>query len=770
MTTINSSSSTSSATTSTYNSGSTMRITGMATGLDVDSLVKAMLTSDQTKIDTAKQAQQTAQWKQEAYQSIITDIKSLQSTYFDITNSTNCLTTSSNYNSLTASSTEGSIATATTNSTAVQGTYNVTVGAIAKSATMPSSKIIASQVQLNDGWSGKTIALSDGNSSDNESITIDSSFSGSIDDLVTSLNTKLQATTNYTDLTVSNDNGKLKFTNGSTSNAITIDGSSIPDIGTTKTVAANNGTYETSGFDNSILSGWSGKSISFDINGDTTNPVTITIPSTGISSASDLVSSINNQISSQSKLSGLSASLITDGSTNYIKFNVSSSSTSTIAIDSSNTTVSGLSSISSISSSSSNIKLTSLDSSLNSSLVLNLKYDGNDVAVTLDNTKGGATINSLLQAINTATGGKVTGKIDDTTGKLTLQTSDTGSIASLEIEDTYTKSDGTTSAATTSALLTALGLSSGTTAKGTDATVTITEPGGTAKTLTETSNSFTINGVNYNLVSAGTTSLSVTSDTQAIYDKISGFLDKYNSLVSEIYTKLTEKKDYDYPPLTDAQKSGMTDTQITAWETKAKTGILANDSNLENLLTDLTSAFTMPVTASGSNISSLAFGNYGSSSIGIDTSNDVTDGGQVTIQDATKLKAAIANNPDQLIKLFTNSPGSTVTDTTEKFNESGIFQRISTILTNNVGVTGTTLNNAILTQYANLQDDYSATGGSGTGTIPDQIYDQQLLITQYTDKYNTDQTNYYNKYSQLESLITQMNAQQSAISSMLSSG
>jgi flagellar hook-associated protein 2 len=689
MSTVNSSSS-SSTTTSNYNSGSTMRITGMASGLDVDSLVKAMLTADQTKIDQAKKDQQTAQWKQTAYQSIITDIKSLQSSYFDVGNSANCLTSASNYNSLSASSTDSSIATATANSTAVQGTYNINVTQMAKSAVVTGSKSITSQVQL------------------------------------------------PTD-----------------------------------------------------LSGWKDKDIKFSLNGDTNSAddVNIHIDGTGISSASDLVNAINKQIGSTSGLSGnLSASLITDGSTNYIKFNTSGSNTNSIAIDSSNTTVNDLKSMTSISSSSSSsATLTSLTSdattktALTNKLTLALKYDGKDIAVSLDNTKGGATVNDLVQAISTATGGKVTGKIDDMSGKLTLQTSDTGSTASLQIESSFTTSaTPPVTSTTTPELLTALGInnvadSNGiyASAQGADAIATITEPGGTAKTVTETSNSFTINGVNYNLASVSpdattNVSLSVTANTQAIYDKISGFLDKYNSIVDEIQTKLTEKKDYDYPPLTDAQKSGMSDTQITAWETKAKTGILANDSNLQNLLDNLRSAFTTPLTASGSSITSLSFGQYGSSAIGIDTSNEATDGVKVTIQDASKLKAAIANNPDQLIKLFTNLPSSKVTDTTEKFNQTGIFQRISTILTNNVGATGTTLNNATLTQYANLQDDASISGGGGLGTIPDQIYDQQLLITKYTTQYTTDQTNYYNKFSQLESLITQMNAQQSSISSMTS--
>jgi len=55
--------------------GSMMRITGMATGLDVDAMVKKMMLGEQAKVDKVAQERQTIVWKQEAYQDIIKDIK-----------------------------------------------------------------------------------------------------------------------------------------------------------------------------------------------------------------------------------------------------------------------------------------------------------------------------------------------------------------------------------------------------------------------------------------------------------------------------------------------------------------------------------------------------------------------------------------------------------------------------------------------------------------------------------------------------------------------
>lgn len=66
--------------------GEMVRILGMNTGLDVDSIVTKMMKGEQTKIDSAKQAEQLVEWKQEGYQSIIADIKTFQGKYFDSMN------------------------------------------------------------------------------------------------------------------------------------------------------------------------------------------------------------------------------------------------------------------------------------------------------------------------------------------------------------------------------------------------------------------------------------------------------------------------------------------------------------------------------------------------------------------------------------------------------------------------------------------------------------------------------------------------------------
>jgi flagellar hook-associated protein 2 len=86
-----------------------------------------------------------------------------------------------------------------------------------------------------------------------------------------------------------------------------------------------------------------------------------------------------------------------------------------------------------------------------------------------------------------------------------------------------------------------------------------------------------------------------------------------------------------------------------------------------------------------------------------------------------------------------------------------------------VGVIGSSYNTATLTKYANVQDDYSVTGGSGSGTLPDQIYQKQLLIDKLTDLMDDHEEKYYKQFSALETALESLSAQQSIISSYFSS-
>lgn len=78
---------------------STLRLTGMASGMDTESIVEGLLTSSKLKIDNAEKQKTLLSWKQDAYKSILTKLNTFQTKYFGTS-----ATSSSSANTLLGSS------------------------------------------------------------------------------------------------------------------------------------------------------------------------------------------------------------------------------------------------------------------------------------------------------------------------------------------------------------------------------------------------------------------------------------------------------------------------------------------------------------------------------------------------------------------------------------------------------------------------------------------------------------------------------------------
>ncbi len=60
-----------------------MRMTGLMSGLDTESIIQELVAARQTKVDTAVKAQKKLEWKQEAWKELNTKIKNLQTKYIN---------------------------------------------------------------------------------------------------------------------------------------------------------------------------------------------------------------------------------------------------------------------------------------------------------------------------------------------------------------------------------------------------------------------------------------------------------------------------------------------------------------------------------------------------------------------------------------------------------------------------------------------------------------------------------------------------------------
>jgi flagellar hook-associated protein 2 len=150
------------------------------------------------------------------------------------------------------------------------------------------------------------------------------------------------------------------------------------------------------------------------------------------------------------------------------------------------------------------------------------------------------TIDTLVSKINNA-GAGVSASFDKTLNRMFISSTATGAAAAIDFDDVSNAGE----------LFSTLKLDDPFTAvSGTDA---LFELKGTL--LSQASNKFTIAGVTYTLTGASageTVSVNVTRDTDAIYESIKAFVDLYNSTIDKINSRLMEKRDKSYLPLTDA--------------------------------------------------------------------------------------------------------------------------------------------------------------------------------------------------------------------------
>lgn len=262
--------------------------------------------------------------------------------------------------------------------------------------------------------------------------------------------------------------------------------------------------------------------------------------------------------------------------------------------------------------------------------------------------------------------------------------------------------------------------------------------------LEAASNHFTINQVTYDLRQAAPGSVitvSVAQDLDKAVDSIRSFIDSYNDLIRSVSDKLTEKRYLDFRPLTAVQKEEMTATEIEQWEEKARSGLLRADPLLKQVLVDVRGALAAPVQGTGSARYTML------AEIGIDTGH-WTENGKLYIQDEAKLRAALANDPDAVVSLFTQ-PG-------ESEASGGVGQRLNSVLREAAKRLG---------EYAgdlNMVVDRSQLGRQ-IGALDERVAVWESRLARKEEVY-------YRQYSLMESYLARMGAQAAWLSQNFGGG
>jgi len=256
-------------------------------------------------------------------------------------------------------------------------------------------------------------------------------------------------------------------------------------------------------------------------------------------------------------------------------------------------------------------------------------------------------------------------------------------------------------------------------------------------TLEQEKNTFTISGVTYNLKAVGEANLVVSSNNDQAIKAVKDFINSYNALLEKINGELKEAVYPKYLPLTDEQKSELSEHQIKEWEELARSGMLRRDTILQDtvykLRTDISTA-----------ISGLA-GKYTSlSAIGI-TTGDYSEGGKLYLNE-TKLREALENDPDVVYRLFASSG--------DDWNSQGVAVRLYDTLKSSMDrirvVAGAT------PSVSNDTESFLAK----------QIQDYEKSLDRMDDRLKQIEDRYYKQFDAMELALSKLTQQSNWLVSM----
>jgi flagellar hook-associated protein 2 len=354
-------------------------------------------------------------------------------------------------------------------------------------------------------------------------------------------------------------------------------------------------------------------------------------------------------------------------------------------------------------------------------------------------------IGDLVSNINNAkdASGKslgITAYYDSNLHQFIVKTNATGAATKI----TLTDGSPDTSSTGSSFLSSTLGIpgvaNASVSANGVDASVTFNNLStGTSTPVTSSSNTVSLLGVTYHLnntTDANGSTVTVSRNIDAEVKNIEDFISNYNDLLSKLNSAISEPVYKDYQPLTDDQKSQMSDTQIQQWETKAKSGLMHNDSILSGLVDKMRTAMTTFVN-NGSAYNSLA-------SLGI-TSHSYEDQGKLYV-DEDKLRSAIQNDPDGVKKLFSQI-GNGV-------GNQGVVQSLSD-----------SLNDA----FQQLVSKAGSTSGSqyDQSFLGQDLTSLQTRISDMTTKLQEKENSYYKQFDAMQEAVSKFQSQSSWLSQQL---
>ena len=129
--------------------------------------------------------------------------------------------------------------------------------------------------------------------------------------------------------------------------------------------------------------------------------------------------------------------------------------------------------------------------------------------------------------------------------------------------------------------------------------------------FTSSSNTFEVNGLT--ITCKGETngeviSLTTENDVSGIYDMVKNFIKEYSSLINEMDKLYNADSAKGYEPLTDEEKDAMSEKEVEKWEEKIKDSLLRRDSTLSTVSSAMKEIMASSFTVGGKSMSLADFG------------------------------------------------------------------------------------------------------------------------------------------------------------------
>lgn len=230
------------------------------------------------------------------------------------------------------------------------------------------------------------------------------------------------------------------------------------------------------------------------------------------------------------------------------------------------------------------------------------------------------------------------------------------------------------------------------------------------------------------------------TDVDGIYNTIKDFIKGYNELINKMDKIYNADSAKGYEPLTDEEKEAMSEEEVEKWETKIKDSLFRRDSTVSSLSNALKMVMRKTFDVDGKT--------YSLSSFGIATGSYFTmkeNEKNAFHIDGDKDDETSASNDDKLRAMISSDP-----EAVESF-----FTQLSTAL------------------YNDLTDRMKSTSLSSAFTVyndkqmKEEMNDLDKKIDKWEDYVTTQEDYWYNKFTEMEKAMGELQSQTSALSGLL---